>query len=132
MRSYRSLPSTPSSRRYWIELPYLGDAPLDEVALAAQHQVLDVVEVGGLPHPIALRVEHADLGADIAARVESQHVCVTARRAPLPYLVDGHPSFVRARHDGQTGVERFDGTAQGWRHPATGVEHRARRRIAEL
>jgi hypothetical protein len=55
----------------------------DEPALTAQHEVFDVAHPRRLADTLPLGIEHADLRADVPARVEAEHRNVPPRRAPL-------------------------------------------------
>ena len=72
----------------------------------------------------------ADLGADVAARVEGEGDHVAVHRAHLAQLVERDPCLVVVRHDHDVGVDGGDRSAQRIRHLALAVEHALGRVVA--
>src|SRR6266480_4303194 len=70
------------------------DEPPDLRAFAGDHDVLTIAHVRDRTDSLALRVVNPDLRADVAARVEAQHLDVPVQRAPFAQLLDGDPRLV--------------------------------------
>ena len=107
----------PSRRPHWCSSlldPERRRAP-HERTLARQHEVLDVVQVRHLADPVALRIEHTDLRADVAARIEADHLDMTAalrttpgvrRHRPIPRSSTRRPADRRRGHRSPDATQR--------------------------
>ena len=74
----------------------------------------------------------ADLGSDIALRVEGEHLDCAARPAHVDELVERDPGLVVVRHRHHPGVDPVDARREGERHLAPTVELARSRPIGQF